>query len=266
MTRTDRIETNAHGVARTLALVCLMIGGCNQADPPAADEGSTSSTEATDSSGSPPATTDADSGSETATPGTESSGSTADADFFPLSDGATWTYRHTAVDGTTFDEIVVMRETTFNGAVAFEMEDNAGANGENTVSTIASVDGQSMRVHKAIYLGGAPLMTVDYTPGFLRFDNGWVDGDITDWSYDRVEYDASGAVVNEAIRQQIYTIESMSTEVTVPAGTFDCVQFLRERPETGDAKRFWFADGIGKIKDESLVTGSTEELTEYNIP
>lgn len=55
-------------------------------------------------------------------------------------------------------------------------------------------------------------------------------------------------------------------EVTVPAGTFDCIQLTRERLETGEVKRFWFADGVGKVKHETLGSGATEALVEYSIP
>ena len=54
--------------------------------------------------------------------------------------------------------------------------------------------------------------------------------------------------------------------ITVPAGTFDCVQLVRERLETGEVKRFWFADGVGKVKHHTLQTGAVEELAEYSIP
>lgn len=228
------------------AVSCLALLACNQVDPPmmTGTEGSASSAGSADAA----------------------SGGPVDGDFFPLQDGATWTYRHVASDGATFDEIVVMREVTYNGAVAFEMEDNADSNGENTISTVAMQDGKVMRVHKEVYMAAAPVLTVDYDPGFLRFDNGWVEGDETNWMYDRTEYDETGALADEAVRQQIFVVESLSTSVTVPAGTFDCVQFLRTRPDTGASKRFWFADGVGKIKHQTMTTGTVEELSEYSIP
>lgn len=251
-----------HNHSTLLAALPFALLACNQADPPpmTGTDGSTSMVPATSDS-----TADS-TGIDPSTNGSDSSGASADVDYFPLRDGATWTYRHIASDGTTFDEIVVMREITFDGGVAFEMEDNAGADGENTVSTVLDRDGQVMRVHKEVLLAETPVLTVDYVPGFLRFDNGWADGDVTDWMYDRTEYDGTGALADEAVRQQIFTIESMSTPITVPAGTFDCVQFLRNRPDTGESKRFWFADGVGKIKHETLATGSVEELAEYSIP
>ncbi|MEM7157659.1 MAG: hypothetical protein AAF799_32765 [Myxococcota bacterium] len=218
-----------------------------------------------------PACNQSDPGSESADTGnadgaTDSEPAMLEGDYFPLVDGATWTYRHVASDGTTWDEIVQMRQVTFDGAAAFEIEDNAGNNGENTISTLVDMGGQVMRVHKEVLLAGTQVMTVDYAPGFLRFNNGWSSDERTDWFYDRTEYDDMAAVTDQAERHQIFQLESLSTEVTVPAGTFDCVQFLRTRGDTGESKRFWFAEGIGKIKHETLSTGSVEELAEYQIP
>lgn len=227
------------------ALPALALSACNQSDPDA--DGT-----ATD------ATSSADGETEEPT--------MLEGDYFPLVDGASWTYRHVATDGTTWDEIVMMREVTFNGATAYEIEDNAGNNGENTISTLMDMDGQVMRVHKEVLLAGTQVMTVDYVPGFLRFNNGWSSDERTDWIYDRTEYDDMAAITDESERHQIFQLESLSTEVTVPAGTFDCVQFLRTRADTGESKRFWFAEGIGKIKHETLSTGSVEELAEYQIP
>lgn len=233
------MKTNDH-VRVLVALACLGASACNQADPMTTD-GSTS--DATQGSGGP-----------------------VEGDYYPLRDGASWTYRHVATDGTTWDEVVQMRQTTFNGGEAFEIEDNEDSDSENTISTLVRDEGQVLRVHKEVFLAGAVSSTVDYDPGFLRYDHGWVEGDAIDWMYDRTEYDETGAVDNESVRHQIFTIESTSSSITVPAGTFDCVQFTRLRPDTGDATRFWFSEGVGKVKSESLDSGSVEELAEYTIP
>jgi len=189
----------------------------------------------------------------------------AQGNFFPLVDGATWTYRHTSGSLEVWDEVVAMRETTWQGGVAYETEDNADANGESTTSVHVLEGTAVFRVHKEVELGGAAVLSADYDPGFLRVDNAWVEGDSIVSTYQRTEYDASGTMVDRSPRNQRYTFESASVEVTVPAGTFDCIQFVRERIETGETKRFWFADGVGKVKHETLSTGSVEELSVYSL-
>lgn len=226
----------------SVALPVLALAACNQADP----EG------------------DGESGAASGDSGTEPS--MIEGDYFPLAEGATWTYQHINPDGVTWDEIVNMRQVTYNGATAFEAEDNEDSNGENTIATFVEQDGKVMRVHKEVMLGGGVIATVDYDPGFLRFDHTWLSGDRAMWDYNRTEYDADGNLSSDNTRNLIFAVESLSTSVTVPAGTFDCVQFVRTRVDNGDSKRFWFAEGVGKIRHESLNTGSVEELTEYQIP
>jgi hypothetical protein len=249
----------AYSAALTLS------GACGQASPNATTEGG--DTEATSgaatSAGSSGATEATSAGPTTDT----DTGGAAPADYYPLVDGASWVYQHIKADMTTFDEVVNMEATTFEGAPAFKVSDQDDPSGEITVSILARAGTQTMRVHKEVFFGGAPIMIVDYDPGFLRYDNAWMmKGEVTDWMYDRYEEDGSGNPVDTTPRRQVFTVESLSTSVTVPAGTFDCVQILRERPATGKRKRLWFAEGVGKVRDEDLGTGSVEALKEYSIP
>ena len=122
-----------------------------------------------------------------------------------------------------------MRQVDYQGMTAFETEDNEDPSAEVSISTLVLDGTQVLRVHKELSLAGVPSGSVDYDPGFLRFDGAWQEGDTVMWSYDRTELDAMGAVVSESTRDMVFTVESASTEVTVPAGTFDCVQVLRVR-------------------------------------
>ena len=226
---------------RRIALAGLVLGaaGCNQAEP------------------LPPGDTDA---------GDTEPASLRDGDFFPLVDRARWTYRHTTANQEVWDEVVDMRAITWEGREAFEAKDNPGADGESTAAVLVR-DGTAIhRDHKDVDLAGTPVLAADYAPGFLRFDHGWAEGESVVWTYDRTEYDGTGAIVDQSPRTQRFTLESLSAEVSVPAGTFDCVQVLRVRVETGEARRFWFADGVGKVKHETLDSGAVEELTAYTIP
>lgn len=245
--------------------------GCNQADPVAAMDSQTSdSGDETASSGDPSVV---DSGTDTgmgSASGSASDGDTdmppGEVDYYPIVAGATWTYRHTTSEQIVWDEIVSMQEVEWNGMNAIEQFDNAGNNGESTRAIIARDGSTVSRVYKVVELAGVTVETVDYDPGFLRVDNAWEEGDSVSWEYQRTAYGPMGMVVSDNPRTQIFTVESMSVEVTVPAGTFDCIQFVRERFSTGELKRFWFADGVGKVKHETLGTGATEELAEFSIP
>ncbi len=85
-------------------------------------------------------------------------------------------------------------------------------------------------------------------------------------TYHRTEHDGQGLLISEVDRSQTFTVEATSVEVTVPAGTFDCIQILRERDDMTKIKRFWFAAGVGKIKEENTLTGKVEELEVYSVP
>jgi hypothetical protein len=186
--------------------------------------------------------------------------------YYPLVDGARWTYRHVDPDQSTWDEVVEMTYVPLPSGPAFEAADNAGLNGTRSVATLVLEDDKVLRVHKEVFEQDLLSETVDYDPGFLRFDESWTAGETTNWRYDRVERDADGLARDASVRQQRFIVESMSVSVTVPAGTFDCIQFLRERDETGEARRFWFAPGVGKVKHVTVDTGSEEQLVEWSIP
>lgn len=254
------------------ALLVPALVACNQSDPmESSGSGSNSASEAgtnTNSGSNTNSESNSGSGSESGSGSAEEgseSGPSGDP-YYPLADGGTWTYRHVAADATQWDEVINMIAVTYDGQAAFEAEDNDGPNGQNSIATFVDVGGQTLRVHKEVFSAGVLLETVDYDPGFLRFDQGWTEGEVVQWMYDRTAFDPMGVVASENVRMMVFTVESMSTSVDVPAGTFDCVQFLRERVDTGERKRFWFARGVGKIKHETLGTGSSEELLEYSIP
>ncbi|MCX4245309.1 hypothetical protein [Paraliomyxa miuraensis] len=256
---------------------------CNQADPMvstdgASDTGEDPSTDGGDLEPSSGDTADGptqpttDTGDETPTTDdqTDSGPPPLEGDYYPLVDGATWTYRHTDEVGAVWDELVHMREVEYMGMTAYEAEDNEDANNESTIATLFRDGTMTHRIHKDVSLAGVPIASVDYDPGFLRFDESFgnaSDGDSLDWNYERTEYDAGGAMVGMVeSRLMIFTVESTSTSVTVPAGTFDCVQLRRERLDNGEIKRYWFARGVGKVRHETVGSGKSEELIEYSIP
>lgn len=266
------------------ALCCALLA-CNQTDPMMSTDGASESGQGPSSG---PSTGDVADGPDTDADTTMGSGGTAttsadngsdtdeppppplEGDYYPLVDGATWTYRHEDDLGVVWDEIVLMREVDYQGMTAYEAEDNEDANMESTIAVLVRDGTRTHRVHKDVSLVGLPIGSVDYDPGFMRFDEGWQDvqdGTSVDWSYDRTAYDPDGVMVGVVeSRLMIFTVESTSTEVTVPAGTFDCVQVRRERLDTGEVKRYWFAKGVGKVRHETLGSNKSEELIEYAIP
>lgn len=251
----------------------VSLWGCQQADPPGTATAS-AQTDSGTSSGDTDSSTESSGASGSASGGqTEGAGSGATgdptvnlADYFPMVDGATWTFQNTSSMGAVSEEIEVLVAGQWKGNEVFELRDNEDANGRTSTSFLQQQGSVVARVHKEIVQLGTTVETVDYDPGFVRFDTSWLEGEVADTSYVRREYDGAGTLVTEAMRNVSYTLESLSTSVTVPAGTFDCIVVLRIRMDTMETKRFWFAEGVGKVKRENIGSGSLEELVSYDIP
>lgn len=59
-----------------------------------------------------------------------------------------------------------------------------------------------------------------------------------------------------------WSIRSDAEEVTVPAGTFRAVVVVRHAEDPADDKTYWFANGVGKVKESG---GKTEELVDCGV-
>ena len=99
--------------------------------------------------------------------------------------------------------------------------------------------------------------------------------------YQRTETQAGEPAKDPQPRAHIYTVESVTERVTVPAGTFqNCLRVRRQRDLEGSAseadagaasqseqdKLFWFCAGVGKVREENTLSGSTEVLIDYDVP
>jgi hypothetical protein len=186
--------------------------------------------------------------------------------YFPLGDGSTWVYRHNnATTGTHWDDTVQSTIVEFEGRQVTKMQDDENSAGEYGEALHVREGGQVLRIHKDVTQNGAPAYSVDYDPGFLRWDDVWAEREGTyEWSYTRHETDVLG-VQKSAVRNWRFTVLSTSAEASVPAGTFDCVHIERVRLDTQETKQFWFADGVGKVLELNVANGNTEELLEYQV-
>jgi hypothetical protein len=204
---------------------------------------------------------------------------------FPLVDGATWTYHHQYPQNPgkmPWDEIATMRSATFEDKPAFILEDEEDAQGERSSSTMV-IDGTKVqRVYKEVKVAEQLAFKTSYDPGFLRYDEAWADstGEAVQLEYDSLQICvmassaskcAAGAMRMEKTTHS-YKVLSKNVSITVAAGTFDTVQI--ERTNLGDptiqgddeVKHFWYAPGVGKVREEDKQDGATEELSTYKIP
>lgn len=232
-------------------LACFALAaGCSQSNPTISDG-------MTETGGD--GTGDSDTGGQTG------------GDYFPLVDGASYTFIHTLADSTQWNESVAVESADYENLNAFLVTDSADPKGENTQSVLAVQGGAVARVHKEVFAGAMRTMVVDYAPGFWRFDEGWVDagpGFVEEIGYVRTERDGQALNPLKEDRLQRYTIDALQTSVQVPAGEFDdCVQFTRERLIGAEkVKTFWFCAGVGKVKEVNHTSGNREELLSFDIP
>lgn len=193
--------------------------------------------------------------------------------YFPLVDGAQWVYRHTG--GTElWDETVTL---TAQADGSYLAADTPGPSGTSSESTYVVSGTRTLRVAKTESTGDRVEASVDYDPGFARFDEAWpllAEGCAETLDYARKEYDGAGQLVRDGDRSHTYTVEQVGVSVTVPAGTFDdCIVIYRVRERSvgstasdEDNKRFWFCPGVGKVLEEDEGTAKREALFSCDIP
>lgn len=204
---------------------------------------------------------------------------------FPLVDGATWTYIHEYPSNPgklPWDEIATMRATTHEDKPAFILEDEEDLQGERSSSIMTIDDTRVYRVYKEVHVSGKLAFHTTYDPGFLRYDEAWAnsDGSLQELSYDSLQVcvmaSAASKCATGAMRRETtthtYKVLSHNVMVEVPAGTFETVHIERTNlgdptiPGDDERKQFWYARGIGKVKELDLQNGATEQLVSYDIP
>lgn len=216
--------------------------------------------------------------------GTGGAGSTAAAAFpagdktshLPLVDGASWTYHHTKPMTAAWDEIDTVHATTYMSKPAFIFEDQEDAMGVQTHSTLIIEGTGVYRAYKEVSIKAQTVLTVTYKPEFLRFDEAWTQAgqkvSLTDnWTQNcmlggTIASKCTAGTTTPGMTTHDFTVLNTSVKVTVPAGTFDTVEIQRVDPNKPETKLFWFAAGVGKVREEVPATMSVTELTAYKIP
>lgn len=195
-------------------------------------------------------------------------------DYYTLTDGAHWVYRHFGAG--VWDEEVELRQTTHQGEVAFALSDNVGPNGTRGTSILVLNGNRVLRVAHDEFSDNELEARTTYDPGFVRFDAIWLEqsvGFTETLNYRRIQYSPDGVVLADGNRSHRFTLLSISAVAEVVAGRFDdCIQVLRSRvrdpgveKREGDEDMFWFCPGVGKVLEEDQFTGEREELVTCEI-
>jgi hypothetical protein len=194
---------------------------------------------------------------------------------FPLADGARWTYRHTSLTKDPWNEVATMSATTYEGKPAFILEDEEDAEGAQTRSTFVAQGSGVYRAFREVRVNDQLALQVTYDPAFLRFDEAWTKVGQTetlddDWTQMCIMTSiaskcAPGAVQTGKTTHK-YSVVDLNVEIEVPAGKFEAIEIERFNPDESETRRFWFAPGVGKVREEDAESGAIEELAEYDVP
>jgi hypothetical protein len=195
--------------------------------------------------------------------------------YLPLSVGARWGWRvsdaATGATGMTQSWIEALDTLTGTkaGITAFRVRSTTLTGG--TLNWQQDIGTTVVRHREQFFdLTGAVKSSFEMAPSQLRLDEtpAHLTGGAT-WKENitLTRTLPGGAPVTAAV-VVTWTVDAVGESVTVPAGTFSCLRVHRVEPPsaadpTGGDNVFWFARGVGKVKE----TGpQLHELLGYSIP
>ena len=197
-------------------------------------------------------------------------------DYYPIKVGDYWEYKETNVKG----EIITLRyEVTKKQTKKFKygtgeidvfIVENTfpGKSDEKRIQYIEDNGTRVIRHRHEILEGPATeTKTRNWTPGFLRLDRSKLsEGKQWKEDYERYTDTLDGSNVKKETVSYIFKVESLNTEVTLSANgkSYTCLRLKRTDTVSGEVKEYYYAPGIGKVK-EVTEGDKTEELSASNL-
>ena len=193
--------------------------------------------------------------------------------LFPIAVDARWTYQITDVATglvATKSQTVLAREDVGDlkaGIMAFRLRTDKPSGGytvswqEDTGTAIVrhreqAFDATSTMMIEDYYLPAK--LRVDETPEHTADDASWTE------SYQERVTDMATNLTTTGDKDDVWTVVARVDSVTVPAGTFVAIHVNRSNQVTGSIKDYWFAPGVGKVKESG--NSQIELLVDYSIP
>jgi hypothetical protein len=205
----------------------------------------------------------------TEAPAVKNANDQCDNSYYPVVDGATWTYTNDSIgqfthtlnvsDDQIFTIQVTGTDTTFNiegqctedGVVIMNSGLNTTAEGTDGTGSVTTTNQDGVTLPNDIQVGDDWSQTIEYSAGS--------GGDTSFSGTIETSYKAVG-------------YES----VTVPAGTFEALKIEQTTSMTmagqhmiDTSSNLWYVQGVGNVKTEQIVNEgdpSVSELVSYNIP
>ena len=189
------------------------------------------------------------------------------AEYLPLADGNTWTYRVTGPNGTYNESITVQPGTTMiNGVATKELEITGAPDGD--AFEYWTNDEQGIRLH------GAYLPVTEIGPAWLILEPPMVIAKRIMSIGDGVDSSGQAEFIFEGFGTFILDYESSSkvvglNTINVPAGTYETIRFggslriygflLGEWYEDASTDTTWLAKYVGQVKNIYEDSDGVEE-------
>ena len=194
--------------------------------------------------------------------------------FQPMAVGASWTYTITdsttgtvADKATTVEAYELVGDADHSGVMAFRLN-TARLDGSDLIWQAQEGD-RFVRYRDESY-DASGVLTQDqwYVPSRLRLDVSAAHATTgATWTETFTQHTldvTAGTPASSSLKSESWSVVSADESVTVPAGTFDhCLHVHRVASGSGTDKHYWFARGVGKVKETG---GHTEELKAYSLP
>lgn len=193
--------------------------------------------------------------------------------FLPLTEGNRWVYKVTQDQSVTEKSTVVGPLEMVGGSgphasvMAHRMTTSKGVNGtDETISWQALVGTRVVRYREQAFGATSGMLTLEehWDPAKLRVDQSpehTVTGATWLEVISETKLPVGGAPSTSPVNDNWLVIADDVT-ITVPAGTFENVLHLRKVGASSALKEYWWARGVGKLKE---VGSQTEELVSYEV-
>ena len=213
-----------------------------------------------------PGTNDSDTNSDA---GDDTDSDTVDVsnDYFPMEVGAYWEYEEKTSTGSNFLTYTVTKKESmdFGGTTGtrevFFVENTFDALNEKRIQFIEDDGIRAVRHGHEVYdITETLTKTRFYVPGFLRFDRNRVTpGETWQETVTRTTDTLDGSAVVTVDITYDFEVISVGEPMTIDIGTFNCIVIKRQDQVDYENKYYWYAPGVGKIR-ELTSSGDKEEV------
>lgn len=190
--------------------------------------------------------------------------------YLPLDVGNQWTYQIIKDTGEQFTKTSTVEDFEAIGGVKGDLEAFRIRTDKDSGYTLSWQEdaGDAVVRHHEQTFDSFDVQKTDefYDPSKMRLDESEahlaVDASYS-YSYDEQVFDLQASTNTTTTKTESWQVRAVDEELTVPAGTFSCLHVYRSNDGTGAMKEYWFARGVGKVKE--VGGGQTELLADYSV-